>query len=106
MSRAPIQLEYAVYQPDPARRSRLAAVAVACCVVFLTFAALAFTTAAVLLATRPWRYWGDVLFLAIYGSAFAFLAVLWSLGRARALLIWNLLALTIALALTVIAFTH
>ena len=106
MSRAPIQLDYAIFQPDPARRSRRAAAAVACCVVFLTLGALAFTTAAVLLATRPWRSWGDVLFLAIYGATFGMLAVLWSLGRAWVSLMWNLLVLAIAMLLSLIAFTH
>ncbi len=106
MSRAPIQLEYATYQRDPARRSKLASIAIASCIVFLSIGGPAFTTAAMLGAVHHLPDWGEVLFLAVYGAGFALLAVLWSLGRTRALLIWNSLVLVVALVLSVIAWAH
>jgi hypothetical protein len=106
VSRAPIQLEYAQYHPDPARREKRAAAAITACIVFLTIAALASTTAAVLEDARRYRSVTDVLYFAIYGGTFAILAVLWSVGRTRVLTVWNSIVFTAALLLTVIAWAH
>jgi hypothetical protein len=94
LSERNVQLVYAHTSPDPADAAKVHwAVSLLTCV--LTIAATGFALAALAaLHPRRARGGGSVEFYSIYTCAFATLGLLWSIGRSRATLVWNIIILT------------